>query len=250
MVENNYNVQILIGENADIDGSNLGNINITNQEKTLTQILIEAYNEVISEMNLIQVQSIKRTLLMILDNIKEYYGNNIKHLEIILEQVNCKLEKSQAKNTATLVKLLSFLVMVSYTNNAITIPNTSGGHMKINEKNNWFFNAAGFSEISLSKHISKITDYISRTPTCNINNGNCYIAMLLNYKEVDYCKNCEKGLLKDEYIRILPNIIDSDSNWQDDFFDLRTNKNLILKCGKCTSTISKYEFAKEILEDI
>lgn len=251
MVDNpNINVNVQVGNDTEINDSPIANINVNYIRKTLEQLLIEAHKQVAYQINEIEVNGVRRELLRFLDNIKDYFNNNKEVLKEVMEQVNCKLPKSDEKNMLTLNKLLSFLAVASYTNNSITIPDSVFSGIKIRGKKSWIFNAADLSEISLPKHISKIADYIARTPDCSIKDGNCYITMLLRNKRINFCNNCEKGLLSDTHISILHDIMVSNINWQDDFFDLRENKKLVFKCGDCTSNISEFEYAKEILEDI
>jgi hypothetical protein len=249
-MDHNININVHIGNDSTIEDAEIANVDIHIVAKPLSQILTESYGELVNKISEIQNRETKRELLRILDTIKDYFIDNIQLLERILEQVNCKLVKSQEKNIISLFNLLSFLVVASYTNNSITVPNSANSEIKIKENRNWFFNAADISEISLAKHISKISDYIYRTPDCNITNGNCYIAQLLINKHFNFCNTCNKGILMDKEITILPNIIDSVVGWQEDFFELRHERKLIFKCGKCTTDISQYEFAKEIMEEI
>lgn len=247
----NIDIHVTIGDHAQAENSNIGNVNITVCQKSIKDLLHDSYIELVSEVNDFSDATLKRNFLILLDRYNEIFDNNTSLLETILSQINCKIQKPQEDNKLSIIKLLSFLVIATNIGDTLVLPDMGNAdtYICINGKKNWLFNAAQLSEISLEKHISKIAEYIARTPTVNINNGNCFITLLAHNTYLN-CGSCNKGLIEKDCVNIITDLISTNKQWQQDFFELSIEKKITFRCGKCSTNITQFEPAKSILGGI
>lgn len=236
---------IYIAEGADITGSSIGN---TFRNKSLDELFIESINEVRDFINGDDDDSRRRHFLSTLQSIESYFVNNEELLTKVLDQINCKIEKSNESKKISIVKMINFFLLAFYTDNNCELPNQSTSYTKTNKKRNWLFNLAISNEESKEKHISKIADYIFSNADANLKNGVCFISMLLDNGGLE-CRNCTTGLLytRNPLSKIFPDWLKGQTSSEKDFFELNDKCSLDLKCGTCVTNIRKGENAKRIL---
>jgi hypothetical protein len=233
--------------NVHIEGSNIdGDITIKGN-KTVHDLIDEVVEELdrdveeseISEIDVRQLYAIKDELKTcdepFLNNVVLYISGLVSHHDkhaklraFIVFILNCRALDASAKITTE-------------KNSAI-----------VSDTPHWLFNLARNDDEYLALHLSKLLKFLKKTPPGYAKDGVAFLAKLKKTGGLD-CATCIGSVATDSVDGLL---IDWMTGQKDgfggsevkDIFEIKEDRNLIIKCGNCVSDIYEGDKAKTVLE--
>jgi len=231
------------------------NLNIYTN-KSLDAIWDEQINVVRDDIqHSITDDTLRRNMLLELNNIDAHLQANISILQPLVLQVNCEITKNDSAHAITIDRIIHFCIVGKLVDNHALLPKEDSNKSIIGERDYWLFNAAKTSPLSLGTHIGAIADFIASRNSCEISNGSAFICQLLNNGSLncDHCLNGELNI-QSKLSKILPNFFNSkrgvainDEARKNDFFELEKQHQIQFKCGNCVTNLFDLANAKKIL---
>ncbi|CAA6807069.1 MAG: Unknown protein [uncultured Campylobacterales bacterium] len=242
--------EVIISDN-DLDHST---INVSTR-RTLKEIWDEQIVDIRTDLqsNFTSDTTLRRNMLNSLNEIQEHILDDID-VNNLLQQINCDIDKNEVSNGISINKIIHFYIIGKIVDNITSLPHKNNNKVTIKKIDNWLFNSAKTSEVSLGMQIGSIADFITTNQIYNISNGTVFICQLMNNGGLT-CNSCQTGELniQNKLSKILSSffskntgIIFDEESQANDFMNLKKSNNLNFKCGNCVTNFNNLNNAKKI----